>query len=150
MFVLPAMDNNLKIHHHNIDHAADFTLFPPSLSPPLPSSPVASDTEIVAHNAKIATDKERKMTLREGVRLYPKAVAWSVFISTCIVMEGYDISLMTNFYAFSAFNRKYGDKLADGSYQVPARVGIFIIRAIIVVICCFDLISNINYSGNRP
>lgn len=39
-------------------------------------------------DAKNASDKEQKMTLLEGVRLYPKAIAWSMLISTCIVMEG--------------------------------------------------------------
>ncbi|KAL1967138.1 hypothetical protein VTN77DRAFT_3429 [Rasamsonia byssochlamydoides] len=72
-------------------------------------------------NAKAATEKEQKMTLLQGIRLYPKAVAWSLLISTCIVMEGYDISLVNNFYAFPAFNRKYGERLSDGTYQVPAR-----------------------------
>jgi SP family general alpha glucoside:H+ symporter-like MFS transporter len=49
------------------------------------------------HNAKSATEKEHKMTLMQGVRLYPKAIAWSVLISTCIVMEGYDVCLINNF-----------------------------------------------------
>ena len=62
------------------------------------------------------------MTLIQGIRLYPKAVFWSVLISTCIAMEGYDISLVNNFYAFPQFNRKYGEMLADGSYQVSAAV----------------------------
>lgn len=44
----------------------------------------------VIHNAKIATDKEHKMTLWQGIKLYPKAVGWSVLISTCICMEGYE------------------------------------------------------------
>lgn len=39
-------------------------------------------------NAKTATDKEHNMTVWEAVRLYPKAIAWSMLISTCIVMEG--------------------------------------------------------------
>lgn len=39
--------------------------------------------------ARLATEKEHNMTLLQGVRLYPKAIAWSVLISTCIVMEGY-------------------------------------------------------------
>lgn len=82
----------------------------------------------ILQNAKLATDKEHKMTLLQGIKLYPKAVAWSMLISTCIVMEGYDISLVGNFYAFPQFNRKYGEKLGDGSYQVPARVRQF---------CCF-------------
>lgn len=76
----------------------------------------------VFQNAKAATDKERKMTLLQGIRLYPKALAWSILISTCIVMEGYDISLISNFYAFRQFNQKFGVRLEDGTYQVPAPV----------------------------
>ncbi|KAK5175118.1 uncharacterized protein LTR77_000255 [Saxophila tyrrhenica] len=72
-------------------------------------------------NAKAASDKEQKMSLLQGIRLYPKAIGWSVLISTCIAMEGYDVCLVNNFYAFDPFNRKYGVLTDDGSYQVPAR-----------------------------
>ncbi|OXC62566.1 hypothetical protein AYX13_06975 [Cryptococcus neoformans] len=72
-------------------------------------------------NAAAATDKEHKMTLWQGCKLYPKAILWSVLISSCCAMEGYDISLVGNFYAFDPFNRKYGVQGADGTYQVPAR-----------------------------
>jgi SP family general alpha glucoside:H+ symporter-like MFS transporter len=75
----------------------------------------------VISNAKKATDKEHQMTLLQGIRLYPKAVAWSLLISTCIAMEGYDVCLLSNFYGFPQFNEKYGEQLPDGSYQVPAR-----------------------------
>lgn len=51
----------------------------------------------VKHNAKNATDKEHKMSLWQGLKLYPKAVGWSMLISTCIVMEGYDLCLLSNF-----------------------------------------------------
>ncbi|KAI0891617.1 sugar transporter [Annulohypoxylon nitens] len=78
----------------------------------------------VIRNARLATEKEHKMTLMQGLKLYPKAIAWSILISTCIVMEGYDISLVNNFYAFPQFNQKYGVATtnADGtvSYQVTA------------------------------
>ncbi|KAJ6124162.1 hypothetical protein N7471_011479 [Penicillium samsonianum] len=82
----------------------------------------ASDSSMtkVIQNAKAATEKEQSMTLMQGIRLYPKAVLWSVLISTCIAMEGYDISLVNNFYAFPQFNRKYGEMIADGSYEVSA------------------------------
>ncbi|KAL1890874.1 hypothetical protein Sste5346_008015 [Sporothrix stenoceras] len=70
--------------------------------------------------AKSAAEKEHKMTLMEGIRLYPKAIAWSMLISTCIVMEGYDVCLINNFYAFDQFNRKYGTQLPNGDYQVSA------------------------------
>ncbi|KAF3403502.1 General alpha-glucoside permease [Penicillium rolfsii] len=72
------------------------------------------------NNAKAATEAEHKMTLLQGIRTYPKAIAWSVIISTCIAMEGYDISLVNNFYAFPQFTRKYGELTADGTYQVSA------------------------------
>jgi hypothetical protein len=57
------------------------------------------------HDARLATEKEHNMTLWQGIKLYPKAVAWSVLISTCIAMEGYDLCLLSNFYGFPQFNR---------------------------------------------
>ncbi|KAK7747603.1 hypothetical protein SLS62_009014 [Diatrype stigma] len=74
----------------------------------------------IIRNAKLASDKEHNMTLLQGIKLYPKAIAWSILISTCIIMEGYDIALVNNFYAFPQFNRKYGEQLPDGTWQVPA------------------------------
>jgi SP family general alpha glucoside:H+ symporter-like MFS transporter len=50
-----------------------------------------------ANDAKHATDKEQSMTLMQGIRLYPKAIGWSIVISTCIAMEGYDLCLLGNF-----------------------------------------------------
>jgi SP family general alpha glucoside:H+ symporter-like MFS transporter len=75
----------------------------------------------VIHDAKKASDSEHNMSLWQGIRLYPKAVAWSMLISTCICMEGYDVCLLSNFYSFPPFNRKYGQRLPNGTYQVPAR-----------------------------
>ncbi|EAQ82966.1 hypothetical protein CHGG_10784 [Chaetomium globosum CBS 148.51] len=77
-------------------------------------------TDRVIQGAKLATEKEQKMTLMQGIRLYPKAIAWSMLISTCIVMEGYDVCLINNFYAFPQFNRKYGEQLSDGKWEVTA------------------------------
>jgi SP family general alpha glucoside:H+ symporter-like MFS transporter len=42
-------------------------------------------------DAMVAEEAERSLTLRESFRLYPKAVMWSLGISLCIVMEGYDL-----------------------------------------------------------
>ncbi|RYP44204.1 hypothetical protein DL768_009320 [Monosporascus sp. mg162] len=81
-----------------------------------PANPLAD----VIRSAKLASEKEHKMTLMQGVKLYPKAIAWSILISTCIIMEGYDIALVNNFYALDQFNRKYGEQLPDGTWQIPA------------------------------
>lgn len=71
-------------------------------------------------NAKAATEKEQKMSLWQGVKLYPKAVGWSVLISTCIVMEGYDVCLLGNFFGFPQFKEKYGEQLPNGTWEIPA------------------------------
>lgn len=77
---------------------------------------------VVIRNAKAATDAEHKMTLLQGIKLYPKAIAWSMLISTCIVMEGFQVCLLPNFYAFPQFREKYGTFTTKdgGSYQVSA------------------------------
>lgn len=42
--------------------------------------------EQMLENARSATEKEHKMTLMQGVKLYPKAIFWSVLISSTIIM----------------------------------------------------------------
>ncbi|KAJ7600403.1 MFS transporter [Mycena floridula] len=74
----------------------------------------------ITQEAKTASDNEHNMTLLQGIKLYPKAVAWSLLISTCIAMEGYDVCLLGNFYAFPQFRQKYGEQLPDGTYQITA------------------------------
>lgn len=51
-------------------------------------SPSLGPSDEMTRNAKLATEKEHQMSLWQGIRLYPKAVLWSMLISTCIVMEG--------------------------------------------------------------
>jgi SP family general alpha glucoside:H+ symporter-like MFS transporter len=68
----------------------------------------------VIHNAKSATDKEHKMTLWQGIKLYPKAVGWSLLISTCIAMEGYDVCLLSNFCEYPYLFCFWGGRLGGG------------------------------------
>jgi MFS transporter, SP family, general alpha glucoside:H+ symporter len=96
-----------------------------TLDAPLPFPPKdhlqnTNSTNDIINNARKATDKEHNMSLLQGIKLYPKAVLWSILISTCICMEGYDVCLLSNFYAFPQFNKKYGQQLPDGTYQIPA------------------------------
>ncbi|KAF2710419.1 maltose permease MAL61 [Pleomassaria siparia CBS 279.74] len=97
------------------------------------SSIVAADTEQVrkmsianadmanlSEDAARATKNEQTMTLMEGLRLYPKAVGWSILLSAAIIMEGFDIVLIANLLAVPAFKRHFGQQLPDGSYEVTA------------------------------
>lgn len=61
------------------------------------------------------------MSLMQGIRLWPKAIGWAMLIAATCCMEGYDIALIGNYYAFPPFNRKYGELQPNGTYQVPAR-----------------------------
>lgn len=80
-----------------------------------------SAADKITNDARLATEKEHNMTLWQGIKLYPKAIGWSVLISTCIVMEGYDVCLLNNFFGFPQFKRKYGEQLPDGTWEIPAQ-----------------------------
>lgn len=61
------------------------------------------------------------MTLLEAIKLYPKAIAWSVLLSSTLIMEGYDLALLGNLYANPMFNKKYGTlNPVTGKYAVSA------------------------------
>ncbi|QDS73864.1 hypothetical protein FKW77_006841 [Venturia effusa] len=75
----------------------------------------------VANDAARASDNEKNMSLWQSLKLYPKAVGWSVFLSLAIVMEGFDIVLIANLLALPAFKLAFGDvTLADGSKEISA------------------------------
>jgi hypothetical protein len=42
-------------------------------------------------DAMVAEEAERNLSIKESLRLYPKAVLWSLGISLVIIMEGYDL-----------------------------------------------------------
>lgn len=44
------------------------------------------DTYVAAEAAK-ATQSEVSMTLLQGIKTYPKAIGWSVLLSTCIIVS---------------------------------------------------------------
>lgn len=49
----------------------------------------AADIMDIIAEAKVATTQEHEMSLWQGLKLYPKAIGWSVLLSTAIIMEGY-------------------------------------------------------------
>lgn len=48
----------------------------------------------LARDAQTAADAEKTMSLWQGMKAYPKAVAWSVLISMATVMDGYDTGFL--------------------------------------------------------
>lgn len=77
--------------------------------------------EQLSSDAKQATAIEHELTFFQGIKLYRKAVGWSVALSTTMVMEGYDNALITNFFGLPSFQKKYGTYFPGVGYQVEAR-----------------------------
>lgn len=76
---------------------------------------VTDDTNVAIHN-------EHKMTVRQSLQFWWKAIVFSFVISLCVVMEGYDTSLMNKFFAFTPFRNRFGDEVdADGNKLVSSR-----------------------------
>lgn len=110
----------------------EYTTISPDESHELSTTAIQTDTETVdsiQHSLKMddirieaaaATAAEHNMGLWKSLKTYPKAIAWSMGISTCIVMEGFDIVLLNQLFAFPPFQRKYGDLLPNGNYAIPA------------------------------
>jgi SP family general alpha glucoside:H+ symporter-like MFS transporter len=83
-------------------------------------------TSTQGHNAvddtSAAINNEHNMSVRQSLRFWWKAIVFSFVISLCVVMEGYDTSLMNKFFAFQPFRNRFGDEIdADGNKLVSSR-----------------------------
>lgn len=87
--------------------------------------------------AEYAFNAEREAKFWDSLKQHRRAVMWSVVISTSVIMEGYDLSLMPSFFGYPRFVDHYGTYFADlgrreltGAWQAGlvngANVGIII------------------------
>ncbi|EQL02995.1 MRT, a raffinose family of oligosaccharides transporter [Ophiocordyceps sinensis CO18] len=83
-------------------------------------STVSNMHDSTVQEAAAATENERNMGLFESLKVYRKACMWSVFLSTCIILEGYDLVILNNLYAYPPFQRKFGVEQPDGTFQLTA------------------------------
>ncbi|KAG5931944.1 hypothetical protein E4U60_005668 [Claviceps pazoutovae] len=74
----------------------------------------------LAQEAAAATQAEHTMGLVKSFNLYKKACLWSIFFSTCLVMEGFDLVLLSTLFAYPPFQKKFGVQQPDGSYELTA------------------------------
>ncbi|KAH7367480.1 alpha-glucosides permease MPH2/3 [Plectosphaerella cucumerina] len=77
--------------------------------------------DVVDEQSREAMDAEHSLTVREAIRAYPMAIFWSLMVSMCVIMEGYDAILIGNFFAYPAFAEKYGQYVDErGQHQLSA------------------------------
>lgn len=77
--------------------------------------------EVSMDAARAANDEEHTTNVVAALKIHWKAVLWSLVISMSIIMEGYDTSLIFNFFAYPAFRRQFGREYNDGHYEVPGQ-----------------------------
>ncbi|KAF2721197.1 sugar transporter [Polychaeton citri CBS 116435] len=89
-------------------------------SPTKASGNVTVGTIGAGEDARHATEREHDMTFIEALKLYPTAVAWSVFFSIGIIMVAFDPQVLGNLYATPAFQRDFGYEYQPGKYIISA------------------------------
>ncbi|KAJ3938312.1 uncharacterized protein N0V96_011557 [Colletotrichum fioriniae] len=107
-------DKETGIHHHT-SITDDTNIATPN------NAHNAAHPEDLAAEAAQAASAEHKMSLLEAIRTYPKAIGWSVLLSSTLIMEGYDLALLSNLYSSAVFQRKYGTFVeAQNKYVISA------------------------------
>jgi SP family general alpha glucoside:H+ symporter-like MFS transporter len=55
---------------------------------------------------------EHDLSIADAIKAYPQAIMWALVSSTCVIMEGYDTNLLSNFFAY----RKYKESGSSRTY----------------------------------
>ncbi|KAI1174551.1 general alpha-glucoside permease [Nemania sp. FL0916] len=78
------------------------------------------DFMTLVNEANEANERERDMTLRHAFKVYPKAIGWSMLLSSCLIMEGYQTAVVGSYLAYPAFTSRFGKLAPNGDYVIPA------------------------------
>lgn len=74
----------------------------------------------ILEQSKDAVEREHSLSMLDGIRLYPKIIAWSMLISLPVVGVQIDETIMGALYALPAFQKRYGYEY-NGKYIIPAQ-----------------------------
>ncbi|MCO5565980.1 hypothetical protein L7F22_019655 [Adiantum nelumboides] len=72
---------------------------------------------------EVAAEENAKKEVEQTIWQSAKACRWGLFwcftVSMCVIMEGYDLNLLGNFFAFPEFARRYGNFVSEeAGYQL--------------------------------
>lgn len=68
--------------------------------------------------------QEQSMTFLSAVKLYPKAVGWSLVLSMALIMEGYDTALLKSLFAVPSFQKTYAHGKKGAQISAPWQAGL--------------------------
>lgn len=75
---------------------------------------------IAGRDVQQATADEHNLTFLQAIKLYRKAVAWSMFFSLGIIMTAFDPQLLGQLYATPRFQRDFGYEYKPGEWIISA------------------------------
>lgn len=104
-----------KTPPHEVEYSAD-----PEGPARLSGMDSAEQLDEMIQAAQEATEREKQMGVWQAIKTYPKAIFYSMTLSLCLVMEGYDISLTNNFFGLPQFRERFGQRLDNGDYQLTS------------------------------
>ncbi|KIW53160.1 hypothetical protein PV05_08752 [Exophiala xenobiotica] len=79
------------------------------------------DTFDLIRHAQESDAADRLLTIRQALHKYKKAVFWAMFLSTSLIMEGYDLVIITSFYGQTQFQNRFGvEDPSTGKKAIPA------------------------------
>ncbi|GLI79897.1 hypothetical protein PoHVEF18_008239 [Penicillium ochrochloron] len=67
-----------------------------------------AETLDLVNQAQESDAADRLLTIRAALSKYKKAVFWAMFLSTSLIMEGYDLVIITSFYGQTQFQERFG------------------------------------------
>ncbi|KAI0013173.1 sugar transporter [Xylariaceae sp. FL0662B] len=96
-----------------------YTQIDPAIASRIAAS--VEDFMTLVNEADEANERERGMKLTHAFKVYPKAIAWSMILSSCLIMEGYGTAVVGSYAAYPAFRDKFGVLAPNGvDHLIPA------------------------------
>ncbi|KAL2870368.1 uncharacterized protein BJX67DRAFT_378346 [Aspergillus lucknowensis] len=80
---------------------------------------ISVDDKALVADAQQGAHNEHNVGVIQGLRTYKWAAFWSIAIAMSVIMEGYDVTLLSSFFGYPSFRRKYGTYIDEESgYQI--------------------------------
>lgn len=87
------------------------------------------DVVELIHQAEQSDTADRQLTIRQALKKYKKAVFWAMFLSTSLIMEGYDLVIVRkpHVYVWTEFTLTIEAQITSfyGQTQFRTRFGVF-------------------------
>ncbi|KAJ5625976.1 hypothetical protein N7510_002285 [Penicillium lagena] len=81
---------------------------------------IAHDSVLAAELVNELAAAEGNLPVMESMKIYAKAVFWSLFVSMGVIMVGYNSQIILSLFALPAFVNKYGTTTANGTKTLTA------------------------------